>query len=1153
MSIKPKLSRRLLTLLLPVVASILQAFAAGPAPVNLRSTAPFVILSGAGITSTGGGVINGNVGASPIAGSAIGVTCAQVVGIIYSVDASGPPCAVIDASLLTTAKGDLTTAFNDAAGRTPTPTGPNLNPGLIPGSGNIGGMNLAPGLYKFTTTAMITGTDVTLTGGADDVWIFQCAQDLQLGSGIKVILAGGAQAKNIFWQVGTSAVLGTFSVFKGTILADQAVTMNTSSVLEGRALAFSAGVVFNGTGAALPTAAEIAVEQPLGINIADGGTKDFGSVLTGGNNSLTFTIKNTGNADLTGLNITIDGLDSALFTVTANPVAPVSGPSGSTTFTVRFAPATSGLKTAALHIANNDSDENPFDIALTGFGSAVAAPEIAVEQPLGVNRADGGSVDFGSITTGGNSSLLFTIKNTGNADLTGLNIIIDGVDSALFTVTANPTAPVAGPSGSTTFTVRFAPTTVGLKAAALHIANNDSDENPFDIAVTGVGTVVAGPEIVVEQPLGVNIADGGSKDFGPVFAGGNSSLTFTIRNIGNGDLTGLGITINGVDAGLFTVTANATAPVTGPAGVTTFTVRFAPGTLGLKTAALHIANNDSDENPFDITLTGTGTAVAAPEIAVEQPLGVNIVDGGSKDFGSVTAGGNNSLTFTIKNTGSADLTGLGITIDGAGASQFSVTANPSSPVGGPSGGTTFIVRFAPTSDGLKTAALHIASNDADENPFDITLTGTQSAALFPEIAVEQPLGLNIADGGSKDFGAVVVGANNSLTFTIKNTGGADLTGLGIVVDGVDAAQFTVTANPTSPVGGPSGGTTFIVRFAPATAGAKTAALHISSNDADENPFDITLTGSGTAAPAPEIAVEQPLGTDLASGATKDFGPVVTGANNSLSFTIRNTGNADLTGLGIVVDGADAGLFTVTANPTSPVGGPGGGTTFIVRFAPTTVGPKTAALHIASNDADENPFNISLTGSGTPNVVVGAISAITLNPQTGLFEQTVAFNNVGVTAVAAARLLILGLPADVQVHNASGAAAGTPFVQLSQSLAAGASVSFLIEYYRASRVTIPSPTFAAVEGAPSVTTPVGTAIGIDSRSVKFVGGRFLVEFPSTPGLTYAVQYSGNATDWITVSPTVVAPANRVQWYDDGPPKTASKPTSGSRFYRVIELR
>jgi hypothetical protein len=288
MSVKRNLTRILTSLLLAAALSH-QLFAAGPAPVNLRSTANFVILSGAGITSTGDGIINGDVGASPISGSAIGVTCTQVNGTIYAVDAAGPACAVIDPTRLTAAKGDLTTAYFDAAGRTPIPTGPFLNPN----GGNLGGLNLAPGLYKFTGTALITGADVTLTGGPEDVCIFQIAADLQLGSGIKVILAGGAQARNVFWQVGTSAVLGTFSDFKGTILADQAITMNTSSTMEGRALAFSAGVVFNGGGAGVPTAVagpEIAVERPDGTDLVDDvSNADFGPVFLGTESSQTFT------------------------------------------------------------------------------------------------------------------------------------------------------------------------------------------------------------------------------------------------------------------------------------------------------------------------------------------------------------------------------------------------------------------------------------------------------------------------------------------------------------------------------------------------------------------------------------------------------------------------------------------------------------------------------------------------------------------------------------------------------------------------------------------------------------------------------------------------------------------------------------------------
>jgi len=240
---------RILTPLLLALVFPYQLDAAGPAPVDLGSAAHFTILAGAAITSTGGGTVNGDVGAYPINGASIGLTCAQVNGTIYAVDASGPPCAMIAPALLLAAKNDLTTAMIAAAGRTPVPTDPDH---LNHNGGNIGGLNLPPGLYKFTSTASITGADVFLTGGPDDVWIFQIAADLQVGSMRNVVLAGGAQARNVFWQVGTSVSIGTFAVFKGTIMADQGIVMDTTSSMDGRALSFSAGVTFNGNIGQLP-------------------------------------------------------------------------------------------------------------------------------------------------------------------------------------------------------------------------------------------------------------------------------------------------------------------------------------------------------------------------------------------------------------------------------------------------------------------------------------------------------------------------------------------------------------------------------------------------------------------------------------------------------------------------------------------------------------------------------------------------------------------------------------------------------------------------------------------------------------------------------------------------------------------------------------
>jgi hypothetical protein len=136
-----------------------------------------------------------------------------------------------------TAKTDLTTAYNDAAGRTT---------GAISVSGDLTGLTLTPGLYKSTSTLAISGAlTLDALGNSNATFIIQIASTLTTGPGSKVILSGGAQAKNIIWQVGTSATLGTNSIFKGTIMADQSITLNTGARLDGRALARVAAVTLD--------------------------------------------------------------------------------------------------------------------------------------------------------------------------------------------------------------------------------------------------------------------------------------------------------------------------------------------------------------------------------------------------------------------------------------------------------------------------------------------------------------------------------------------------------------------------------------------------------------------------------------------------------------------------------------------------------------------------------------------------------------------------------------------------------------------------------------------------------------------------------------------------------------------------------------------
>ena len=223
------------TALLLMVGATGNAFASGigPAPVDLRSAGAFTILSKTGITDVYASPIVGNVGTSPITGAALLLTCGEVTGKVYVVDAAGPlPCAINDATTLTLAVGDMGFAYDDAAGR--------VSPDFVElGAGEIGGLTLGPGLYKWGTGLLIT-TDVTLSGGPDDVWIFQVAGTLNQGNATRITLAGGALPKNIFWQVAGAVTIGTTAHFEGIMLAKTLIAVNTGATANGRLLAQTA-------------------------------------------------------------------------------------------------------------------------------------------------------------------------------------------------------------------------------------------------------------------------------------------------------------------------------------------------------------------------------------------------------------------------------------------------------------------------------------------------------------------------------------------------------------------------------------------------------------------------------------------------------------------------------------------------------------------------------------------------------------------------------------------------------------------------------------------------------------------------------------------------------------------------------------------------
>ncbi len=203
-------------------------------PINLGKSSGYVILAKSAIDNISTSEITGNLGLSPAATSYITgfaltdatgfATSPQVTGKVYAADMADPT-----PMNLTTAVENMITAYNEAAGRP--------NPDFIElGAGNIGGRTLEPGLYKWSSTVSLP-SDVTLSGKSDDVWVFQIAGNLTVSSAVNVTLSGGAQAKNIFWQVAGQATLGTTSHFEGVIMSMTAIILQTGASLHGRALA----------------------------------------------------------------------------------------------------------------------------------------------------------------------------------------------------------------------------------------------------------------------------------------------------------------------------------------------------------------------------------------------------------------------------------------------------------------------------------------------------------------------------------------------------------------------------------------------------------------------------------------------------------------------------------------------------------------------------------------------------------------------------------------------------------------------------------------------------------------------------------------------------------------------------------------------------
>lgn len=348
---------------------------------------------------------------------------------------------------------------------------------------------------------------------------------------------------------------------------------------------------------------------------------------------------------------------------------------------------------------------------------ALALPEITVKL-ANASILDSTTVNFGTVTVGDAPFRDFTVTNDGNTTLTGIAFTKNGAAAADYTLSgAAPTFLLPGNSFS--FRVTFAPSVALPRTAAIHIASNDLNENPFDINFTGIGSA---PDISVTAG-GVTLTDGASTvNFGKVRVGLTGTRLVAIRNTGNSTLSNLSLSLSG---GGYSVTALQVTSLASGA-TTQVTLSFSPSGTAISNGTLQIFSNDTGESPFDIALTGSGVI---PLLDVESPPGTLIFDGADNIVLSSPVGVAIQREFLLRNVSGGILTGLALSLDGAGAGSFSVTSLPGTTLA-PGATMSFTLSFTPTGPDSVSAAVHIASDQSFGDPFDIALTG--EAVTLPD-------------------------------------------------------------------------------------------------------------------------------------------------------------------------------------------------------------------------------------------------------------------------------------------------------------------------------------------------------------------------------------------------------------------------------------
>jgi len=530
---------------------------------------------------------------------------------------------------------------------------------------------------------------------------------------------------------------------------------------------------------------------------------DYGPVVVNTTAPKSFEIKNYGVQDLKVYSMSFVGTNPSEFSIQSGGNPPFTiAPGGKRHMVINFQPTSTGDKSASLSITCNDPDEAIYLLNLSGKG--IGEPDISV---------DPSSYNYGSVNVNDSKDKTFVIKNTGTVNLQVSSVSIKGTHVSQFSILSGGGSFTLAPNATRDLKVRFKPTSESDKSAYIEIRSNDPNEDPKNVNIYGKG-VKYEPDIT---------ADPGSYNFGSVKVGETKDKTFQIKNVGNANLSVYSTTMTGSDDDEFYIISGGGSYTLTPGSTRNLKIQFKPDSPGSKNAKVRLNNNDPDENPFYIDLSGLG--VGEPDISV---------DPSSYNYGSVNVNSSKDQDFTVKNKGTAYLNVSSVSIKGTHASHFSIISGGGSFSLAPNATRTVKVRFKPTSESDKNAYIEFRSNDPDEDPRNVNIYG-KGIRYEPDIT---------SDPGSYDFGTVKVGESDEKTFQIKNVGNANLYVYSTTITGTDHDEFNIQSGGGSYTLTPGATRNLKIQFKPDSPGSKTAKVQITSNDPNENPFFIDLEGKG---------------------------------------------------------------------------------------------------------------------------------------------------------------------------------------------------------------------------------------------------------------------------------------------------------------------